>query len=198
MSSAYSLYFGMPIGPNASRDINSENPIMALSGVRSSWVMFATNRPFDRLASSATRAASRMRPTIIAQTKPRMMNTMITATPISKSTASRLPQTGFRAGTCPTSRKTGWTRPRTHEGRIAVRDECGAQAHEPEIVCERCQCRRPTPVQTPERIQAVPGGERISLFTAMGETATRCGLPPMLIVPPTDLNTPDRQLRMTD
>ena len=44
--------------PNTSFFITSEKPRMALSGVRSSWLIVARNRDLARLASSARRRAS--------------------------------------------------------------------------------------------------------------------------------------------
>jgi hypothetical protein len=47
------VLIGLPIGPNSSFAMISEKPITALSGVRSSWLMFARNVLLARLASSA-------------------------------------------------------------------------------------------------------------------------------------------------
>ena len=43
MSSQYSAYFGEPSGPNMPDCMISEKPMMALSGVRSSWLILARN-----------------------------------------------------------------------------------------------------------------------------------------------------------
>ena len=53
MSWAYSLYLGAPSGPNICSDMISEKPMMALSGVRNSWLILARNSDLERLASSA-------------------------------------------------------------------------------------------------------------------------------------------------
>ncbi|MNT79813.1 hypothetical protein D3C72_2191920 [compost metagenome] len=53
MSRAYSEYFGEPIGPNMPASRISEKPRMALSGVRSSWLILARNSDFALLAASA-------------------------------------------------------------------------------------------------------------------------------------------------
>ena len=46
MSREYSLYFSAPSGPNIAASMISEKPMMALSGVRSSWLMLARNFDF--------------------------------------------------------------------------------------------------------------------------------------------------------
>ena len=43
MSREYSLYFSAPSGPNIAASMISEKPMMALSGVRSSWLILARN-----------------------------------------------------------------------------------------------------------------------------------------------------------
>src|ERR1700682_2558192 len=53
MSQQYSLYLSVPSGPNIPDSMISENPMMALSGVRSSWLMLARNFDLAALASSA-------------------------------------------------------------------------------------------------------------------------------------------------
>ena len=58
MLPAYSRYFGFSSGPNISDFITSEKPRMALSGVRSSWLMVARKRDLALLAVSARRRAS--------------------------------------------------------------------------------------------------------------------------------------------
>ena len=53
MSEQYSRYLSVPRGPNMPAAMISENPIIALSGVRSSWLILARNFDFAWLASSA-------------------------------------------------------------------------------------------------------------------------------------------------
>ena len=48
-----SWYFSAPSGPNMPDSMISEKPMMALSGVRSSWLMLARKLDFAWLASSA-------------------------------------------------------------------------------------------------------------------------------------------------
>ena len=54
ISFMYSRYWGDPSGPSASEHIMSENPMIAFSGVRSSWLIFARNSVFARFAASAS------------------------------------------------------------------------------------------------------------------------------------------------
>ena len=54
MSPAYSWYFSDPRGPKYCRLIISENPMMAFSGVRNSWLMEARKLDFALLACSAS------------------------------------------------------------------------------------------------------------------------------------------------
>ena len=53
MSRQYSSYFPEPSGPNIRPSMISENPMMALSGVRNSWLMLARKVDFAWFASSA-------------------------------------------------------------------------------------------------------------------------------------------------
>ena len=53
MSWQYSWYFSEPRQPNRPLPMISEKPMMALSGVRSSWLMLARNFDLVWLASSA-------------------------------------------------------------------------------------------------------------------------------------------------
>ena len=53
MSLQYSRYLSAPSGPNMPDSMISEKPMMALSGVRSSWLMLARNFDLAWLASSA-------------------------------------------------------------------------------------------------------------------------------------------------
>ena len=56
---AYSVYSGFAEAPRISSLITSENPMMALSGVRSSWLIAARKAALARLADSAWSFASR-------------------------------------------------------------------------------------------------------------------------------------------
>ena len=58
MSRQYSTYLSEPSAPNIPDSMISEKPMMALSGVRSSWLMLARNFDLAWLASSARLAAS--------------------------------------------------------------------------------------------------------------------------------------------
>src|ERR1051326_3577494 len=60
MEDAYSLYFSQEARswPKTLSRMTSENPSMAFSGVRSSWLMVARNCDFKRLADSAAILAS--------------------------------------------------------------------------------------------------------------------------------------------
>ncbi len=60
MSSEYSRTLA-PTAPAMPLRKRSEKPMMALSGVRSSWLMPARNSLFARLAASAANTASRSR-----------------------------------------------------------------------------------------------------------------------------------------
>ena len=53
MSLQYSRYLSAPSGPNIPDSMISEKPMMALSGVRNSWLILARNFDFAWLASSA-------------------------------------------------------------------------------------------------------------------------------------------------
>ena len=53
MSVTYSSYFFDPSGPKGADSISSENPMIALRGVRSSCDMLARNSDFAWLAASA-------------------------------------------------------------------------------------------------------------------------------------------------
>src|SRR5882762_9501381 len=57
MMLAYSAYLSLS-GPNMRSLIMPEKPMIALSGVRSSWLMFARNSDFARLAASAVSFAA--------------------------------------------------------------------------------------------------------------------------------------------
>ena len=50
---------GLPTGPRDAASMRSEKPIMALSGVRSSWLMLARKADFVRLPASASSFAAR-------------------------------------------------------------------------------------------------------------------------------------------
>ena len=52
------LYCDVPIGPSNSVSMVSEKPMMAFSGVRSSWLILARNSVLLRLAASASRTAT--------------------------------------------------------------------------------------------------------------------------------------------
>ena len=58
MSPAYSRYCGTVRGPNISFFMTSENPMIALSGVRSSWLIMARKSVLVRFAVSAASFAS--------------------------------------------------------------------------------------------------------------------------------------------
>ena len=58
ISLAYSRYRSEPTGPKSSILIASAKPMMAFSGVRSSWLMFARSRVLAVLANSARCSAS--------------------------------------------------------------------------------------------------------------------------------------------
>jgi hypothetical protein len=60
MSSTYSITLGA-VAPAIPERTRSEKPIMALSGVRSSWLIPARNSLFARFAVSAVTSASRRR-----------------------------------------------------------------------------------------------------------------------------------------
>ncbi len=57
MSCRYSVCFSL-MSPNIPWASTSENPMMALSGVRSSWDMLARNSDLCRLAASSWRLLS--------------------------------------------------------------------------------------------------------------------------------------------
>ena len=49
----YSRYFSLQIEPNSSWAMISEKPMIALIGVRNSWLMLARKSLFERFAISA-------------------------------------------------------------------------------------------------------------------------------------------------
>ena len=53
MSAEYSLYLGIACGPNRSPAMISEKPMIAFSGVRSSWLILAMNDDLAELDASA-------------------------------------------------------------------------------------------------------------------------------------------------